>query len=173
MTILFYRRVPETGPENRCPPWPDIRLWRPGRDGLPGAGPWRASNAAWWGVDRLGLFANHDFTEISLWDGRWLLHRLILTPRWYRFPFMASEDLQIGDVWTEPHARGQGLAGLGVAIALAQAGGDRRVWYVVEADNDPSIRLIERCGFERVGEGLRTKPFGLGILGRFVPRRHR
>jgi len=109
--------------------------------------------------------------EIAIWDGRWLLHRSILTPRWYRFPFMAPEDLQIGDVWTEPRARGQGLAGQAIAEALAQAGNGQRVWYVVEANNRPSVRLIEKCGFSCVGEGMRTSPFGLRIAGRFHLRR--
>ena len=123
----------------------------------------RARNILWWAADRVGLLSSTDFTEITISAGHRLLHRLILTPRWYRFPFMARDDLQIGDVWTEPGARGRGLARLAVARALARAGKQRRVWYVTAADNHASIRLIESCGFILVGEGRRSP----GRTGRF------
>jgi RimJ/RimL family protein N-acetyltransferase len=165
VTILFYRREAESSPLSGSI---DVRAWRPAREGFPPSGPFRARNVAWWSADRLRLFSNRDFAEITIRREHKLVHRLILTPRWYRFPFMASEDLQIGDVWTAPHARGQGLAKMAIAQALTRAGQGRCVWYVVDAGNHPSVRLIERCGFALVGRGKRSRPFGLRIAGRFM-----
>jgi RimJ/RimL family protein N-acetyltransferase len=115
----------------------------------------------------LGLFAEPGFVELTLWrDGR-RLHRLIVTPRWFRFPFMGSGDLQLGDLWTDPAARGQGLARAAITEALRLARHADRVWYLVDARNDASARLAESVGFQLYGAGRRTRPLGLHLAGRF------
>lgn len=164
--FLFYRcdgaaRV-ETPPSDLVSDW-----WRPSLDGLPAGGPVR--NLGWWGLARLGLFADERFAELSLRRGGAVLHRLIVTPRWYRFPFMAEGDLQIGDLRTHPDARRQGLARQAIAEAYRMFGrAGTRFWYVVAAENRASVRLIESCGYRLVGKGRRTAPFGLRAVGRFV-----
>lgn len=170
MTVLFYTREPGVPPPDApLPVDTSIRRWRPAADGLPPRGPRRRRNLCWWGMTRLGVLADDRFVEISLWRWGRLLHRLILTPRWHRFPFMAEGDLQIGDLWTDPDARGRGLARAAIAEALRSAGdGAGRLWYVVDAANMPSVRLVESCGFALVGKGRRTRPCGIALAGRFV-----
>lgn len=145
-----------------------IRTWSPDADGFVPRGSRSFRNIAWWAMTRFGLFERRDFTEITIWrDGR-LLHRLIVTPRWFRFPFMAKGDLQLGDLWTHPGARGQGLARAGIEHAhrlFANHGGS--FWYVVAEDNRASVRLIESCGYHLVGTGQRTSPWGMDLLGRY------
>lgn len=173
MTVLFYAIDP-AGTVQRDGALPldvCVHWWRPAIDGLP-LGSMRGRNLCWWGLDRLGLLTDHRFAELSLRRGGGTVHRLVLTPRWYRFPFMADGDLQIGDVWTAPEARGGGLALAGIAEALRASAGTRRLWYVVAAENAPSIRLIERAGFTLVGSGRRTRPFGMKRAGRFIPGWH-
>lgn len=166
MTFLFYRcdgAVPvEPAPCDVASEW-----WRPSIDGLPVGGP--ARNLAWWGLTRLGLFADERFAELSLRRGDTVVHRLIVTPRWYRFGFMAEGDLQIGDLWTHPDARRQGFARKAIAEAhrvFGRAG--TRFWYVVAAENSASAALAESCGYRFVGEGRRTAPLGIRAAGRFV-----
>ncbi len=119
-------------------------------------------------MDRVGLFAQHDFTELSLWHEGRLVHRLVVTPRWYRFPFMAAADLQIGGLWTASDMRRCGLARAMVVEACRCFGADAtRLWFVVAADNQASIRLAEACGFAMFGCGRRTQSFGLHMAGRF------
>ena len=170
MTVYFYRWDPGRAapPSPELPPGVEVRLWRPGRDGFPSKGSISPQNIVWWGMTLSRLLASRDFAEISLWrDGR-RLHRLIVTPRWRRFPFMAADDLQIGAVWTHPEARGLGLARAAVAIAHRQvAASAKRLWYIVETGNAPSIRLIESCGYRRVGVGRRSRPLGIRALGQF------
>ena len=145
-----------------------IRIWQPCRDGLPRYGALRWANLVWWTLQRLGLFARDDFAELTIWREEQLLHRLIVTPRWYRFPFMTGRDLQIGALWTHPAARGRGLARAAIGEALRRFDGKGgRFWYVVDSTNHASIRLIESCGFELVGTGRRTHPLGLRLFGRF------
>jgi RimJ/RimL family protein N-acetyltransferase len=98
-----------------------------------------------------------------------LLHRSGVFPRYLRFPFMAEDDLQIGDVWTDPANQNRGLASFAIQqILRANARPGRSIWYVVDAANLSSIRVVEKLGFLRVGVGRRSKRLGLGLLDHFV-----
>jgi hypothetical protein len=143
--------------------------WRPAEDGPPPVGPNVAENLAWFAFDRLGLFASRDFEELTVWRDRRLLHRLIVTPRWARFPFMAEGDLQLGAIWTAAEARRAGLAANTMLEAHRRhAAPGRRFWYLADDKNPASTALAEACGYRLVGTGVRTRPFGLRAAGRFV-----
>ena len=171
MTIGFYRRSGDAA-IGKPPRWPkgcELRSWRPAYDGPPPRGPHFRENLVWFAFDQLGLFGSRAFEELQVWrDGR-LAHRLIVTPRWFRFPFMGRDDLQIGALWTDPQARRLGLARAAIAEAhrrhAAQAGG---FWYVADDANPASAGLAEACGYRRVGVGRRTRRLGLRVLGQFV-----
>jgi GNAT superfamily N-acetyltransferase len=170
MTIRFYRRAWETPPAEAAdlPGGCGFRRWRPAGDGPPPAGPHAAENLAWFAFDRIGLFSSHAFEELSVWRGGRLLHRLIVTPGWFRFPFMAADDVQIGALWTAPHARRLGLARAAIAEAHRRhAAPGRSFWYVVDDGNPASIGLAEACGYGLVGAGRRTRPLGVSGLGQF------
>jgi len=169
MSVLFYRREPSGAtPPAPLPPGVMIRIWRPAEDGAPPRGSRRPQNLVWWGWDLVGVFPQRRFAEISLWREGRLVHRLILTPRWYRFPFMAPQDLQVGDLWTHPDFRGRGLAHVAIDRAHREAAGCAgQLWYLVEADNVASVRLIKSCGYRLVGAGRRVNPLGIGALGQF------
>lgn len=167
LTILFYRR--DGGGARLTTPPSDLvfRIWSPGDDGPPPVGSRRLSNWIWWLLEILGLFSRPGFREVTIWREGQLAHRLIITPRWPRFPFMGPHDLQVGDVWTHPDARAQGLARLALGAVQALTWPEDRLWYLVEADNAASIRLAETAGYRLVGAGRRTRPLGLAPLGRF------
>jgi RimJ/RimL family protein N-acetyltransferase len=168
--IVFYRREVTEEPDLAAglPPHAEMRIWLPASKGPPPPGSRRLRNLVWWAFSRFGVFAGRGFAELSIWrDGR-MAHRLIVTPRWYRFPFMDEEDLQIGDLWTHPLERRRGLARAAIAEAhrrfASRAG---RFWYAVDARNKASISLIESCGYSFVGIGRRTAPFSIRMIGRF------
>jgi lipopolysaccharide/colanic/teichoic acid biosynthesis glycosyltransferase/RimJ/RimL family protein N-acetyltransferase len=166
VTILFYRW---DGPAKRraVPPTDcELRTWRPAGDGYPPIGSFFLENLVWLAFDRLGIFASREFEELTLWRGGRLAHRLVITPRWPRFPFMAEGDLQIGALWTAPKHRRLGYAAAMVGEALGRRSG-RPVWYLVEAENAASIRLAQACGFRLAGRGRRTRPLGMTAFGRF------
>ncbi len=88
--------------------------------------------------------------------------------RWYRFPFMAAADLQVGGLWTHPDARRQGLARAAMREALrGHARPGQRIWTLVDAGNIASVSLIRSLGYRLVGTGDRSAPGGIGAIGQF------
>ena len=169
MTVHFFRYDPDApaGPAVLLPEDMKIRCWRPDRDGYPPPRSRRISNLVWWAFAEAGRFSRPGFAEICLEREGRLLHRLIVTPAWHRFPFMAPEDLQIGDVWTSVAARRKHLARLAIAethrlFASEQA----RFWYVTDAKNEPSQALARSCGYRLVAIGRRTG--WAPLLGQYV-----
>lgn len=122
----------------------------------------------WWVMHHLHLFANQDYGLYLIYSGDNLIHRSVITPRYFRFPFMGKEDLQIGDTWTMPDYRGKGLASFAIQkiVELHKKPG-RRFWYVVEENNIPSIKAVEKAGFAKYGVGARRKRIGAALFGFF------
>jgi RimJ/RimL family protein N-acetyltransferase len=153
----------------RLAPGYEIQTWHPGRDGPPGAVLPRWPYIVWWLFDRLLVFSNPHAGVLMIRYRDHVVHRSLVTPRWFRFPEMGRNDLQIGDTWTDPEHRGKGLAKAALAaIHEHWAGKYDQMWYLVGEDNVASVRVIETCGYRLVGRGKRTRPIWLGILGRFV-----
>lgn len=144
-------------------------LWRPSIGSLVPRGIPRFPFAAWWFFHYLRVFHNRDYAIFVVYDGDKTIHRSCVFPGYFRFPFMAKDDLQIGDTWTLPECRGQGVASFAIrAIASACQRPRRTFWYVVDQDNLASIHAVEKAGFVKVGEGIRTKRFGQRALGAYI-----
>ena len=170
MRLRFYAHEGPQPPRAAAPPPDrlDVSVWQPRFDGLPPRELPAWPNAVWWAFDRMGVFANRHCGLLMIRDGGRLVHSALVTPRYFRFPQMAADDLQIGAVWTDPASRGRGLAKAGVRlIGERWAGRYRRLWYIVEDDNIASIRVIEACGFRLLGAGERQALLGVGLLGRY------
>jgi RimJ/RimL family protein N-acetyltransferase len=167
MMVLFFRAEPRKPHGQPLPDDLELRIWRPAIDGPPPPRRFFASNLIWWVLTRIGCFARSGFCEVTIWRGRILRHRLLVTPRWHRFPFMAADDLQIGAVWTAGTERRRGLARHAMAIALDQARDAPTIWYVAEAENLASRALAEASGMRLVAIGERSAPLGLRVLGQF------
>ncbi len=103
------------------------------------------------------------------WERR-IIHYSAFSSRYWRFPFMSGEDLQIGGTWTDPEHRGKGLAQFAIRqiLKLKRKPG-RNFWYCVEEHNSPSVQVARRTGFEIVAQGVWRKPLGLKLFGSYVP----
>ena len=145
------------------------KLWRPTVTTIVPEGIPYLPFSLWWIMHHFRLFPNRDFSLYLIYSGHRLVHRSLVTPRYFRFPFMGKDDLQIGDTWTAPVHRGKGLATFAIQklLDLHKKPG-RKIWYVVDEENLPSIRAAEKAGFIRVGEGQRTKRFGMRTFGSYV-----
>lgn len=126
----------------------------------------------WWVFHEFRVFRNRRYAVLMMYDGERPVHRSVVTPGWFRFPFMSVDDLQIGDTWTHPDYRGRGIAGEAIRqVAERETATCGRLWYLTEEANSPSIRAAEKAGFSRYRVGRRTKRLGLRLLGAFVPAR--
>jgi len=169
MIYLFYRCAkPISQAVPALPSNYSLEMWAPGMFRVKPEGISVFPFTVWWLFHRLHVFSNGDYGLLVIRQGTRVVHRSVITPGYLRFPFMAIEDIQVGDTWTDPEFRGKGLATLALeAIMRRLDNQDRTCWYVVEADNAPSIRVVEKAGFVLAGRGVRTRPFGLGLLGQF------
>jgi len=142
-------------------------LWAPSPASAFPEGLHRIQYLAWLIFHHFRIFANRDYRIFMIRnaDGR-IVHRSIVTPRYFRFPFMKTKDLQIGDVWTDPDQRGKGLALFAIRKILVACGSaDRFFWYLVEQENLSSIRVAEKAGLELGGRGAKRSRFGIALLG--------
>jgi GNAT superfamily N-acetyltransferase len=146
----------------------DWILWRPSLlrfvpPGLP-----LVPYGAWWLFHYAGIFGNPDYRILLLYDKGVPLHRSVVTPPFFRFPFLGREDLQIGDTWTAPESRGRGIAAAALRQVVDRLGRPGRTfWYVVEEENGASIAAVRKAGFERHGTAVRTSRLGLRLLGAY------
>jgi len=144
-------------------------IWRPTPTRIVPSGIPIVPFAAWWLCHYLRLFSNRDYAVMLVRDDGKIVHRSGVFPKYFRFPFMAVDDLQIGDTWTLPEYRGQGLATFALrTITETFHKPGRTFWYVTEQENSTSISVVEKVGFEMVGVGNRTKRFGIRALGAYV-----
>lgn len=167
---LFFR-CDEVHAQRATKPLPDgfsVLVWRPGIDGFPTGHAFSWSNLTWWAWLKLGIFASPAAGVLMIRLEHKVVHRSLVSPRWYRFPDMAAVDLQIGDTWTDPDFRGRGLAKAAIQLIHELWTGEfERMWYLVEEGNHASVNVIRTLGYELVGRGDRTAPYGIRLLGRF------
>lgn len=165
--------APVNQPVRTLPVGYTCETWRPGVFRIKANGVPAFPFVVWWIFHMLHVFSNRDYGLFLIRLGDKVIHRSVITPRYFRFPFMTASDIQIGDTWTDPQERGKGLATIALENILRTPSSRRHIcWYVVESDNWASIRVVEKAGFTLAGRGIRTRRFGLGILGRFMLTEH-
>lgn len=167
MDILFYAwkgddNLPSLGP----PPLEgaSVEVWRPAPGRIFPPLRFNMSSIVWWAFHFLMIFANRDYGVIYIKVGGAVAHSAIVTPRYFRFPFMEDADVQIGATWTSPEHRGRGLAKLAIR-SVCKMWGAPTVWYLTEARNAASVRAVEGAGFKLLGAGTRRSRFGLKAFG--------
>ena len=115
------------------------------------------------------LFSNNGYKVYLILSNNKCINYCVILPFHFKFPFMGSNDFQIGPVWTHPNYKGKGLAKFSVRriIELYSKEKPASFWYITRAENLASIRLAESLGFEKVGEGERLSPFGIYKIRQF------
>jgi GNAT superfamily N-acetyltransferase len=167
--MLFYARTagPAMPAAPVLPSGCTIEVWRP-RALAAFPDRFRPVYLVWWLFHHGRIFANRDYSALLIREGGRVVHRSMVFPRFFRFPFMSESDLQIGDTETAEDQRGKGLATqaiAGVARFLHRPG--RTLWYLVEESNEASIRVIAKAGFELRGRGRKVPRAGLRLLGAY------
>jgi RimJ/RimL family protein N-acetyltransferase len=171
MKYLFYT----LDPAENSPPPADLpapyraEVWRPALGSLKPRGLSMVPFGVWWLFHQSRIFYNREYGLIVIYDNERLIHRTCVFPGYFRFPFMAREDLQIGDTFTADDYRGKGLAPWAIRKALAAFGRkDRCFWYITSQSNKASIRAAEKADFTLRGEGRRVSRLGIKAIGAYV-----
>jgi RimJ/RimL family protein N-acetyltransferase len=171
-SVLFFKGRPESAPlPPSLPLGYGFLFWRPSLTRIcpPEVGLYPF--LIWWLLHMLRIFRNREYGIFLICHGTKWVHRSVVMPRYFRFPFMSSCDLQVGDVWTEEHERSRGLASFALlSILAADPNRQRSYWYVVEESNSASSRVAERAHFRRAALGIRTSFCGVRFLGAYQIR---
>ena len=145
------------------------KLWKPSITRLVPPGCSAMPFIVWSMFHWLRIFANCEYSVLLIYDGEQAIHRSCVFPKYFRFPFMDKEDLQIGDTWTDTKYRRKGLASNAISYIIGNYSKDnRKFWYLTEEGNISSVKVVEKVGFIKFGEGTRTKRFGISLLGTFA-----
>lgn len=143
-------------------------LWQPGNGERQPSGFMGPARHVYRAFHAAGIFSNRDFGALCLRasDSGALLHVSWVFPGFFRFPFMARNDLQIGATHTVDDARGRGLARLALSSAVDRLDQpDRSFWYLTESANTASCKVAEAAGFSLQGTGSKHPRLGLKVLG--------
>ena len=102
-----------------------------------------------WGKAKIYYIAGND-GEIQ--------HTSYVLPKCAKFPFMEKGSFEIGPCQTAEKFRGQGLYGKVLSyITSEETYKNARFYMIVEEQNKPSVRGIEKAGFVKSGTIKRTK----------------
>jgi len=164
----FYRWKPDP-PESPIDEWsvpPEHIYWTPAWHHPLPIGCYSPKFLIWFLFHQLGVFHSKGYAVLLIRRGERVIHRTCVFPRFFRFPFMDVSDLQVGDIWTDPAARGEGLATTALEfICRMHASRNRTLWYLVEEDNRPSVKVAEKNGFQWVGCGTKHPRWGFRQFG--------
>jgi RimJ/RimL family protein N-acetyltransferase len=169
--LLFFRNDCSAPARTQVAPAAPLRgvIWRPSLAAIrPPGTTFEPKFVVWWLLHHLRIFDSRDYCIYVVYDGDRLVHRTFCHPRWWRFPFMARDDLQFSDSWTADEYRGRGLGAVAqIAMVQALCRPGRVFWGIILESNDPPQRVIRKSGFTLYGYGERRSPFGLAPLVRF------
>jgi len=114
------------------------------------------------------VFRSRTYSALLILNHDAVVHRSLVVPAYFRYPFMDCNDLQIGLTWTHPKYRGAKLATSALRKLVAMhASAGRKLWYIVHPGNQASIAVSARAGFTPVGTVRTVYPLGLKGLSRY------
>ena len=134
----------------------EFEIWRPNIFQIKPLGLSIYPFGVWWLFHILHLFFNRQYAlSLIRHQGR-IVHRSCIFPGSFKFPFMSSTDLQVGDTWTASEFRSNGLACCALS-RIVNTYSMSKIWYITNTKNTPSIQIAKRCGFRLYAKGRRNK----------------
>ena len=167
--VLFLKGQPNSAPISPLIPIGyEAVFWRPSLKSVCPPGQSLYPFLVWTLFHALRVFGNREYGVFLIRRSNRWVHRSVVTPRFFRFPFMGSDDLQVGDVWTAESDRGRGLATFALLTILqADHNRQRTYWYLTDESNLASTRVAEHAKFFAAASGTRTRYFGVRLFGAY------
>lgn len=140
----------------------DLEIWKPSyrsikHSRLP------SKYFLWWFFHYLHIFRNENLQIWLFYIKDEIAHFFCVVPKYYRWPFMSENDVQIAYVVTAKKFRGNNIAYNAIAKAINDLKVDGDIWYVTDSNNYASQKLAEKLGFEFFANGER-KLFFNGLI---------
>lgn len=173
-TYAFYSLPPNTAKPGEWSLGPEygLHVFHPGLFKIKPSGlPWWPL-LGFWLLQRLHFFGAESWIVYFVTHRGKCVHRSVVLPRYFRFPFMHTGDLHVGPTWTDPDCRGQGIARV-VLQQIVRDNADRRHWYIARTLNRASLSVASSVGFRFYGEGVWARYLGIRALGFFSVARSR
>jgi RimJ/RimL family protein N-acetyltransferase len=116
---------------------------------------------AWWFLYLISWRHKAKSYEYYLvYDGEKLIHYCGVLPKYYRYPFMNDDDVQIGPFWTAEDYRGQGICPIVISRVMEDYKSRNKYAYIITRENNVnSQRSITKAGLDVYGHGFRTRWF--------------
>jgi hypothetical protein len=93
------------------------------------------------------LFTFGRFKIVTLIDGKNVAHYSYITPKTFRFPFMAKNDIMIGPCFTDSKYRGKGIF-TEILRLINSIYCDNDLWICANLNNKASLRAFESSGYK-------------------------
>ncbi len=126
-------------------------------------------SCVWYLFHFFRVFHSRNYHIIKVIDNGLCIHRSCVFPKFFRFPFMNKDDIQIGDIWTHPNYRGKGIAKYILNEVVNKFKNKKiGIWYICQIDNHSSIKIAESIGFEMISNAKKIRFLGLNITGKYI-----
>lgn len=91
-----------------------------------------------------------------------IIHYTHLLPKFFKLPFLDSNDLEIGPSWTKDSHRGRGIFPAVICYLMQVWGCKDRTFHIfMHIDNISSRKAVEKAEFCLWAEGPKTGFFGI------------
>ena len=141
-------------------------VWRPGLFSIKPPGSSWFPFFIWYLFYFFFIFKSPHYCVYLIYSKKKIIHRSCVFPPFFRFPFMAKGEIQIGDIWTLEDYRNKGLSKKVLQLIIKDFS-DRPIWFLCDSENYTSIALAKGVGFNHFAAGLRLNRFGINALGKY------
>ncbi len=108
------------------------------------------------------LFTKGQYRIIYVKKDNTIIHYTHILPKFFKFPFMNSKDLEIGPSWTDELYRGKGIFPAVMIYAIQYFKEKERTFYAfAHVDNEPSQKAILKAGLSKWKNGYKTRKLGI------------
>jgi len=139
-----------------------LKIWKPKIYKIAPKGLFSVPFFAYWICHYLKLFSNSFYSIYLIYYKNEIAHYSVILPKFFKTPFMESNDLQIGPIGTKKEHRRKGLANYAIQeIIESYKDQNQKFWYLTRKENVISGKVIEKFGFRAYGEGNRKGKLGI------------
>jgi len=139
-----------------------FKIWRPKLYKIAPKGLLKFSFFVYWLFHCFRIFNTNFYSIFLIYHKNEIAHYSVVLPKFFKTPFMETNDLQIGPIGTKKDHRKKGLASYSIQkIIKLYENKNKKFWYITRKENIISGKVIKKFGFSAYGEGIKKGKFGI------------